>query len=102
MGGAPLRQVTTRCASTALIVLGVACATVQLPVARIASSPAAECSISADRVSRRMQGDAEILEYAGQAVITCPGRRPTVYSNLTITRHQDGEIEMSADSVELR
>ena len=95
-------KTTTRCASTALIVLGVACATGQRPDTRIASSPASECSISADRVSRRMQGDAEILEYAGQAVITCPGRRPSVYSNLTITRHKGGEIEMSADSVELR
>ena len=97
-----MRQVTTRCASTALSVLGVACATVQPPVARIASSPAAECSISADRVSRRVEGDAEILVYAGEAVIRCPGRRPSVYSNLMIARHKSGEIEMSADSVELR
>ena len=95
-------KTTTRCASTALIVLGVACATGQRPGTRIASSPGGECSISADRVSRRMQGDTEILEYAGQAVITCPGRRPTVYSNHTITRHKGGEVEMTADSVELR
>jgi len=40
--------------------------------------------------------------YAGEAVITCPGRRPSVYSNLTITRHKGGEVEMTADSVELR
>jgi hypothetical protein len=93
---------TTRCASTALIVLAIACATVPSPGTRTARSAAGECSISADRVSRRMQGDAEILEYAGQAVITCPGGRPAVYSNLTITRHKSGEVEMTADSVELR
>jgi len=49
-----------------------------------------------------VEGDAEILVYAGEAVITCPGRRPSVYSNLTITRHKGGEVEMTADSVELR
>lgn len=97
-----MRQMTTRCASAALIVLGLACATVPMPGTRIARSSAGECSISADRVSRRMEGDAEILEYAGQAVITCPGGRPTVYANLTIVRHKSGELEMTADSVELR
>ena len=97
-----MRQMTSRCASAALIVVGVACATAQLPGTRIARSPAGECSISADRVSRRVEGDAEILVYAGEAVITCPGRRPSVYSNLTITRHKGGEVELTADSVELR
>jgi hypothetical protein len=97
-----VNEMTSRCAGAALIVLGVACATVQLPGTRIARSPAAECSISADRVSRRVEGDAEIFAYAGQAVVTCPGQRPSVYSNLTITRHKGGAVEMTADSVELR
>jgi hypothetical protein len=91
----------TRCGGAGLIVLALACATVHRPsMPKATSTSLGNCSIQADRVSVRTDGDAEIVEYAGQTVLTCPGHRPVVYSNLTITRRQDGGFEMAADSVE--
>jgi len=66
------------------------------------ATPFGDCSIAADRVSARADGDIKVWEYAGQTVVTCAGKRPTVYSNLTIRQHKDGTVEMAADSVELR
>jgi hypothetical protein len=93
----------TRCGGTGLIVLGLACATSQAPKMRTANpTPLGNCSIAADRVSVRAEGDVEIFESAGQTVVTCPGRRPTVYTNLTIRQHPGGEVDIAADRAELK
>lgn len=98
-----MKLVMTRCGGAGLIVLALACATLHRPSTRTATPTSlGNCSIQADRVSVRVEGDAEIVEYPGQTVLTCPGRRPAVYSNLTITRRQGGAFEMAADSVELK
>jgi hypothetical protein len=98
-----LKHLVTRCGSAGLVVLGFACATVQTPNVRTANpAPFANCSIAADRVSARADGDVRVWDYAGQTVVTCPGQRTTVYSNLTIRQHRDGAVEMTADSVESR
>ena len=98
-----MKSLMTRCGGTGLIVLGLACATLQTPNMRTASPmPLGNCSIAADRVSVRNDGDVETFEYAGQTVVTCPGRRPTVFTNLTIRQHRGGEVEMTADRAELK
>ena len=98
-----MKPLVTRCGGAFLVVLGLACATMQRPDVRTATpTPFGNCSIVADRVSVHTEGDAEIAEYAGQIVVTCPGQGRVVFSNLTITRHRSGEIEMAADSAELK
>jgi hypothetical protein len=96
-----MRLTMTRCGGAGLIALALACATLHGPsTPKATSTSLGNCSIQADRVSVRTDGNAEIVEYAGQSVLTCPGRRPVVYSNLTVTRRQGGAFEMAADSVE--
>jgi hypothetical protein len=98
-----VKSLMTRCGGTGLILLGLACATLQAPKMRTANpTPLGNCLIAADRVSVRNDGDIETFEYAGQSVVTCPGHRPTVYTNLTIRQRRSGEFEMSADRVELK
>ena len=98
-----LKHLMTHCGSAGLIVLGLACATVQTPNVRTANpTPFGNCSIAADRVSARADRDLKVWEYRGQTVVTCAGKRTTVYSNLTIRQQRDGAVEMTADSVELR
>ena len=84
-----------------LVACALACATPRTLPPRMAASMGA-CSIDAEHVSVRSENGFDVTDYPGRTVIRCPGRRPVVYTNLSIRHRTDttAAIEMTADSVE--